>query len=209
MSLFLGKIHHWLYNKILWFEEAEKEIIKLAEDQGLSIEKVVETVNEKYGEPTGRKPLEEIIDTSNIHGWLQQKIASAELRQAMLITRILGEKPELREPLVGIFSDQGTKAARDARVDAASPDEIFRAMNDYLLEGMPCDRVSELVADNENEYAWKTTMCLHQPYWEEAQGDVQNFYDLREAWISAFVKTVNPEFKYEKSANGINRIIRK
>ena len=28
MSLFLGKIHYWLFNKILWFENLEEEIIK-------------------------------------------------------------------------------------------------------------------------------------------------------------------------------------
>ena len=27
MSLFLGKIHYWLFNKILWFENLEEEII--------------------------------------------------------------------------------------------------------------------------------------------------------------------------------------
>ena len=30
MSLFLGKIHYWLFNKILWFEKLEDEIIDLA-----------------------------------------------------------------------------------------------------------------------------------------------------------------------------------
>ena len=28
MSLFLGKIHYWLFNKILWFENLEEEINK-------------------------------------------------------------------------------------------------------------------------------------------------------------------------------------
>lgn len=31
MSLFLGKIHYWLFNKITWFENLEKEVVKLAE----------------------------------------------------------------------------------------------------------------------------------------------------------------------------------
>ena len=29
MSLFLGKIHYWLFNKILWFEKLEDEIIEI------------------------------------------------------------------------------------------------------------------------------------------------------------------------------------
>ncbi len=33
MSLFLGKIHFWLFNKVLWFEGLEDEIIKLAQEE--------------------------------------------------------------------------------------------------------------------------------------------------------------------------------
>ena len=38
MSLFLGKIHYWLFNKILWFENLEEKIIELAKNEGLDIE---------------------------------------------------------------------------------------------------------------------------------------------------------------------------
>lgn len=43
MSLFLGIIHHWLYNKILWYEETESEIIKLADHQVEDIEGLCES----------------------------------------------------------------------------------------------------------------------------------------------------------------------
>ena len=29
MSLFLGKIHYWLFNKIKWFEGIEDELLRL------------------------------------------------------------------------------------------------------------------------------------------------------------------------------------
>ena len=38
MSLFLGKIHYWLFNKILWFEKLENEIINLAKEENLNSE---------------------------------------------------------------------------------------------------------------------------------------------------------------------------
>ncbi|MDO7205534.1 hypothetical protein Q5M85_16905 [Paraclostridium bifermentans] len=47
MSLFLGKIHYWLFNKILWFEDLESEIINLAEAEGLDIEKLNKQINLK------------------------------------------------------------------------------------------------------------------------------------------------------------------
>ena len=40
-------------------------------------------------------------------------------------------------------------------------------------------------------------------------GDVQDFYEFREAWVKAFVETLNDRFKYERSEEGLNRIIRK
>ena len=32
MSLFLGKIHYWLFNKVLWFQGLEDEIIEFGKD---------------------------------------------------------------------------------------------------------------------------------------------------------------------------------
>ena len=30
MSLFLGKIHYWLFNKVLWFEGLEDKVIEFS-----------------------------------------------------------------------------------------------------------------------------------------------------------------------------------
>lgn len=208
MSLFLGKIHFWLYNKIIWFERIEDQIIKTIKDEDNEIEALVGQIQDQFGAPTGGKPLEEIIDTSNIHGWLQQRIESAELRQAALVTELLKRRSEYKTDLLKIYAQQGEEAAREYANTADSPGEIFGALNDFLLEGMPCDRVNEVVADNADELSWETTTCLHQPYWKRIGGDVQKFYDLREVWIKSFVKTINPEFRYVKSEDGLNKIIR-
>ncbi len=207
MSLFLGKIHHWLYNKILWYEEAEKEIIKLAERQGVEVGALVDRINREYGQPTNGMPLEEVIDTSNIHGWLQQKIESAELRQAALVTELLDRRPETKTGIIEIYSVQGRKAAGEYQGDVQSPENIFNAMNEYILEGMPCDRVNAVVETNDQAYSWETTQCLHRPYWARVGGDVLNFYDFRIAWIKAFVDTINDRFTYEKTEDGLNRIL--
>lgn len=208
VSLFLGKIHYWLYNKIFWVEDIEDEIIGSVKEQDNDIDALIEHINEQFGAPTGKKPLEEIIDTSNIHGWLQQRIESAELRQAVLITELLKWRSAYKVELLKIFARQGEIAAREYTSTVNSPGEIFNALNDYILEGMPCDRVNEVVTNNDNEFSWKTTTCLHKPYWARVGGNVKNFYDLREAWIKAFVETINDKFKYEKSEDGLNRIIR-
>ena len=210
MSLFLGKIHYWLYNKIIWAEKAEEEIVKWAANRGLAAEQWQQLFIEVYGQPTGNRALEKIIDTSNIHGWLQERIRSAELRQAALITTILAEDNKFKADLIEIFKKQGQAAAQEYAARPETPEGMYNAINDFILEGMPCDRASEMVFnDNKDELVWKISTSLHEPYWKQAKGDVKNFYELREAWIASFVEAINPEFHYNKTKDGEYSIIRK
>ncbi|PKM50863.1 MAG: hypothetical protein CVV02_09090 [Firmicutes bacterium HGW-Firmicutes-7] len=211
MSLFLGKIHYLLYNKILWFESIEDRIIENVKDQNISIEGLIKHINEHFGAPLGNKPLEEVIDTTNIHGWLQQTIENTELRHAALITELLNWNPKYKRELIKIFAEQGKVAAKEytKEVSAHTADAIYQALNEYILEGMPCDRVNEVVMSSESEFAWVTTTCLHSRNWEKVSGDVNNFYTLRESWISAFVSTLNPNYEYKKQQDGMNRIVKK
>lgn len=208
MSLFLGKIHYWLYNKILWAEKTEREIISFANEKKLPVEQWVLQGIEKYGSPTENQALEDIIDTSNIHGWLQERIKSAELRQAALITNILNENEGYKDELIEIFKAQGKEAALKYSGNPNTPEGLFNAVNDYVLEGMPCDRASEVLSNDKDELIWKTATTIHEPYWAEVKGNIQNFYDLREAWVSNFIKTLSPEFKYNKVEDGNHSITR-
>ena len=38
MSLFLGKIHFWLFDKIKWFENLEEEVLKIAKERNMPVE---------------------------------------------------------------------------------------------------------------------------------------------------------------------------
>ena len=89
MSLFLGKIHYWMFNKIIWFQNLEVELEKLAKGEGLNTEEILKNLDKKYGEKVEDKPLEEIIDQGNIHGWLQERITIAENRLSALTAELL------------------------------------------------------------------------------------------------------------------------
>ncbi|WHH60908.1 hypothetical protein [Petroclostridium sp. X23] len=208
MSLFLGKIHYWLYNKIVWAESLEEEIIGWAKKAGLPVEEWLQPIYSRYGMPTGNKPLEEIIDTSNIHGWLQQTIAKAESRQAALITQIINDNKANKDELLNLFSKQGSAVASQYEGKINTPEDAYKILNDFILEGMPCDRVAEVVDNNDQEIVWRTTACLHKFYWDEVQGDVQNFYDLREGWIKAFVETLGNGLRYMKVSADTQKIQR-
>ena len=68
MSLFLGPVHFWLYDKIK-NQEALTSSIAEHFDKGAEYTKQL-------------LPLEEGIDEGNIHGWLQSQITDAETRYA-------------------------------------------------------------------------------------------------------------------------------
>ena len=199
MSLFLGKIHYWLFNKIVWFENLEEEIIKLAKEEGINTTELVNELNSKYGEKLPNLPLEEMIDTSNIHGWLQGKIHSAEYRLASLTNKVL-EKNDGREKLEELYKRQGLVAASEAIENNKTVSDafaIFNAINDYILDGMPCDRVNEIVLNEEDKLVWKRRLCVHKEIWDAVGGNVEVFYELRDAWIKTFVATVNSNYEYK------------
>ncbi len=159
MSLFLGKIHYWLFNKIKWFEGIEDELLRL--DSTFNVEEL----DKICGERTPDKPLEDIIDTSNIHR---------------------------------IYETQGKKAGNEVKANTSINDarEIFTEMNNYILDGMPCDRVNEIVENSENKVVWKRRVCVHKDIFDKVGLDVGVFYSLREKWIENFVSEINSNFKY-------------
>ena len=199
MSLFLGKIHYWLFNKILWFENLEEKIIDLAKNEGLDIENLRKDIEERYGEKLPSKPLEELIDTSNIHNWLQSQIHSAEKRTAAWTKLLIEINEENLKKLENIYIEQGIVAANEGIKEGKSvstPKEIFDAMNDYILDGMPCDRVNEVILNEENKITWQVRIDVHKDIWDKVGCDVNYFYNLRNAWIKSFVSNLNSNFRY-------------
>jgi hypothetical protein len=199
MSLFLGKIHYLLFDKVLWFEMLEDEIINLAKDSGLNIDILSKKIDEKYGAKLPSEPLENMIDTSNIHGWLQSKIHSAEGRMAAWTTAILTHSKDSSSKMEAIYIQQGKIAAKEAAekdLEYFTAPDIFNRINDYILDGMPCDRVNEIVSSDESSHSWIRRLCVHEDIWNEEKGDVKYFYKLRGLWIKAFVETVNSDFEY-------------
>lgn len=199
MSLYLGKIHYWLFNKIVWFKDLEIEFVNLAKEKGLNTEEILNEITKNYGERVQDKPLEEMIDTSNIHGWLDNKIKVSENRLAEVIS-FLKLNSVSDEELKEVFKNQGRKAAiedtKKRSLDTA--EEIFNGINDYVLDGMPCDRVNEVIESLENKVIWRRNVCVHKEMWSKENLDSDYFYEIRDEFIKAFVTIVNPTFIYKR-----------
>lgn len=211
MSLFLGKIHYWLFNKIQWFEILEEDIIEVAKEEGIYTYEIRDKINKRYGEKLPNKPLEDMIDTGNIHGWLQSKINSAEGRMAAWISEIINNSEKGINKIERVYINQGIKAAREVVAEGKSfekAEELYNLMNDYILDGMPCDRVNEIIDSSEEMIKWTRRICVHKDIWNAENIDVKYFYDFRGLWIKAFISELNKDFEYIEIDND-TRVIRK
>ncbi|MFU0825666.1 hypothetical protein [Clostridium sp.] len=210
MSKFLAPIHTWLFNKIKLYEALEKDVIdNLNSNLKTGILDILGDIENRYPSPLDDTPLEEVIDLTNIHGWLQNRIRIAETRQAYLITRVVERFGDEGFNLVKqAYIEQGKAAGSDAaeKYSVATPEDLFKTLNNYILEGMPCDSANSIMRSEEDIIEWRTVTDLHKDHWETVGGDAANFYELRRNWIEAFVESANPKFKYSFEVKYLNEV---
>jgi hypothetical protein len=203
MSAFLGPIHHWLYNKIKIQHDLVETIISFTEDKQLKLN-IRKKLNEQFGDAE-IKPLEEVIDVNNIHGWLQNKISIEESRLAYLVTSLLNENPNFMIDLKELFKNEGARVSELSENN--SVDDIYKNINDTLLDGMPCDRASVVVLQDEKELIWKRNLCVHEDYWSSVGGDIKNYYLLRDEFIKGLLQKANVTYdKLDELTSKIRRM---
>lgn len=140
MSKTLGPIHYLMYEKIKF----QDKITDLLLDGDFS---------QIQYEPVSTKPLEEILDQENIHGYLQEKIDIVESRLAKALSLC-------KNPSEKLFK-LGQKCGKGK--DFSNFEEIFTDINTYLLDGMPCDQGLSAVLDGDSLYLITNTN-LHKKY---------------------------------------------
>lgn len=191
MSAFLGSIHHWLYGKIEFqnglVERLSDMISKNGYDDGILSE-----MEQKYG-AVEKGSLENMIDNSNIHGWLQDKIAAAENRLAFLVISTMDAHSECMPDIANAAYEYGRSRKLSGKTSA---EEVYRHLDNLLLNGMPCDRVNTVVSISQEAVVWKQTVDIHLPYWETLQGDVSHYYDLKERLVAGILEGSGFSYKY-------------
>ncbi len=197
MSQFLAPIHTWLFHKILVLENIEKDIAASFDNDVLTAKH--EGLLAEFGPYIPDAPLDTLIDTSNIHGWLQASITRAETRQAALVHILMDNSSDVIEGITNVYYQAGIKTAKTMNTTIDEPVQIFNALNNVLLEGMPCDRVNQVVEQNPDKMVWKTQQCVHKNNWESNGVDVAYFYAFREAFSKGFVETISSQCSYSYS----------
>lgn len=143
MSKTLGPIHYMMYEKIK-FQDKITDYLMDGHIQDIK------------PDPVSTKPLEEILDQENIHGYLQEKIDIVETRLAKALK--LAKDPDEKLYKLGQECSKGK--------DFSSFEQVFRDLNTYLLDGMPCDQGLSAMVDGESLYLI-TNNNLHSKYDEE------------------------------------------
>jgi hypothetical protein len=200
MSAFVGSIHYWLYGKIWVVSQREEYIYKRAyEACGPTAEELREQVWQTYGAPLADRDLSELIDHDNIHGWLQRQINIAESREAAFIKELIDAHGDIARALIekaflehGKMTGQNAKAQGKYDVDTAPG--IYKALNDYYLNGMPCDQADRVVASQANRVSWEAGTCPQAPNWRRAGVDDKTMSGFYQDWIKEFVAGLNPAF---------------
>ena len=168
MSAFLGPIHYRMYEKIMVQEELLRRLADKAVQEGW-LDSLTDYVRDE------NRPLEEIIDEANIHGWLNDRIESVEKRYAELAARILSGHEERLEDLQVVAYTLGTEKAVGADSTAG---ECYQQIEACTLDGMPCDGVNIVTDKSEAHFSWQQRFDEHIR--RLAEQDLESWYPLDE-----------------------------
>lgn len=190
MSAFLGPIHTWLYNKIKFQDELTTAIINEAIKNGYDDVKLCQ-VDKKYG-ALEKGNLEDLIDVKNIHGWLQEQITLVENRLAFVVTVLTDENPERILTINDAVYEFGKEHAVESGITVK---EAYQYLEALLLNGMPCDRVNEIVSETDEKLVWNQTSDIHKQYWTMIHGNGEFYYSIRESLIIGIFENSGIEFE--------------
>lgn len=203
MSAFLGPIHYWLYNKIQLQQAIVDDIYLLGEQNGLSLK---EECDNKFGN-FENKPLEEMIDHGNIHGWLQERVSQVEYKYAYSVTTLLSSNAKAKDQLISILNSNGKELARSFEASELKATDLYKAITDHLLDGMPCDHANRLLEQDDTQVTWSRAVCVHTQYWDAVAGDIEVYYELRDGWIEGLVQELGFAFhKLDETTYHISKV---
>ena len=193
MSLFLGRIHYIMYDKILFQEEILNKLMELLEEEkSLELKK---DLDDNF--PLERGNLEDIIDESNIHGWLNERVIRSENRLAKAVS-ILLEDFDL-EKLKNKFFEIGKNYKA-----GEAPMEVFSFITSKFLDGMPCDHALAILKNDGDEFVFTVASDVHKNIWKDYVSP-EIYWILRDSFILGSLSSTS--LKYQKIDD--NYVIRK
>lgn len=194
MSLFLGPIHHLMQARFLYTDAQTEALIDMARREHFVSEDAVKALDEAW--PAAQnEPLENIIDATNIHGWLSAAVEGAESRFAKACELILDGHPERLEQMEQALETLGEDTAFPELQDA---EEAWQYLQRRLLDGMPCDFPFQVTEESPEKVTWIVRACPHERFYG---GDSALFYTLRTALVKGLLSR-SEALTYGRAADG-------
>ena len=198
MSAFLGPIHYWMYEKIKNVMSRKVAIFSaFYEKYGSEVESVYgKTRQEVESEDDGR-PLDELIEDSPIHGWLADKIREVETGEARMVKIFMDKYADrnlIEEAAYWYGRGKGIEA-REKHNPEKNIESLYDTINNYFLDGMPCDHVTETELNN-GSLINRHTDCLHLTYWNDAEISPELMCTLNRKWLDGFCESLDAELKH-------------
>ncbi|MBS4882284.1 MAG: hypothetical protein KHZ82_04365 [Peptoniphilus harei] len=193
MSLFLGRIHYIMYDKILFQEEILDNLLNFLEEEKRN--ELKKEIDKEF--PLERGNLEDIIDESNIHGWLNERVVRSENRLAKAVSILLRDFD--LEKLKNKFFEIGKNYKA-----GEAPMEVFSFITSKFLDGMPCDHALAILKNDEDEFVFTVLSDVHKNIWKDYVSP-EIYWVLRDSFILGSLNS--SDLKFEKIEE--NYVIRK
>ncbi len=205
MSLVLGPVHHWMYNKIKTTEARETSIADaLKAKYGREAEEILNSVYENHPPSNPDTPLEELLENVPIHQGIQDLIIKAETREAATIAAFCEKYgDEAKDLIIKAAHDNGVECGKRALEEKGvsgdcDAEKAFELIQSYLCDGMPCDRGAQVQSESANRTTWDHTECVHEQYWKDAGASFETMCDMVNSWISGFGEGTNSKIKHTR-----------
>lgn len=203
MSDSLANIHYWLFNKIKIVNSRENLIMQKFPEHADLVESIREMTNQSIGAVSFNQELEQMIDHSNIHQWLQRQINLVETREAYVVKELvhmIGR--EVRDAIEETFKNDGFCYGKEAVTfskGVTTAPELYQTLNDYYLNGMPCDQCDIVKQISPNIMIWEKERWQQQENWQRAGAEQSLMEELYLVWLQAFITGANASFTLEFS----------
>lgn len=191
MSAFLAPIHFWMYDKILIAQELTFKL----EEKFLNKEGREEV--ESLFPGLYSKDLEEVIDQSNIHGWLHTAVSNVEIRFAYIVKTLLDRGISLEE-IKKVAFEYGKSFPEQ---EVSSLKDAYELLMDILLDGLPCDVSISVTREEENELEFVLYNDIHKQYFNEFNLEVSLYHEIREAFVNGIFERYSLKYKNISDSN--------
>jgi hypothetical protein len=191
MSAFLAPIHFWMYDKILIAQELTFKL----EEKFLNKEEREEV--ESLFPGLYSKDLEEVIDQSNIHGWLHTAVSNVEIRFAYIVKTLLDRGISLKE-IKKVAFEYGKSFPEQ---EVSSLKDAYELLMDILLDGLPCDVSISVTREEENELEFVLYNDIHKQYFNEFNLEVSLYHEIREAFVNGIFERYSLKYKNISDSN--------